>query len=426
MWFLDRLAAGDAGAYNVPVVLELAGPLDAEALARRAGGSRRAARGAADAHRGARRPARAAHRRAGAVRASPSPTWRTTSWTRGWTAERAPALRPVAADLPIRARSLPDRRGRARAGPHLPPRGGGRLVHRHPPARAVGAVRGAEGGSRRGAAAAAAAVRGLRGVAARLAARRARWSGRRRTGAARWRARRPCWSCPRTARARREQSFRGALHSFAVPARGERRRLRAFAAAEHVTPFMADAGRVRGAAGPLRGPGRRRRGLAGGGAAPAGVGADRGPVRQHAGAAHGPVRRPRASASWCGASARRRWTRTRTRTCPSSGWWTSCRWTRALDRTPALPGDVLVRRGVRGRLALPGDRRPRAGRAPPHGQVRPDAEPGGGGAAALRATWSTPPTSSTRATAARIGEHYVRLLDRRWRTRTDRSRRWTP
>ena len=36
------------------------------------------------------------------------------------------------------------------------------------------------------------------------------------------------------------------------------------------------------------------------------------------------VGRPRRSASCCGGCARRRWAPTRTRTCPSSGWWRSC------------------------------------------------------------------------------------------------------
>ena len=54
-----------------------------------------------------------------------------------------------------------------------------------------------------------------------------------------------------------------------------------------------------------------------------GGGADR-LLRQHAGAAHRPRRETRASARRCGGCARRRWARTRTRTCPSSSWWTSC------------------------------------------------------------------------------------------------------
>ena len=57
-------------------------------------------------------------------------------------------------------------------------------------------------------------------------------------------------------------------------------------------------------------------------------GADR-RLPQHAGAAHGPVAATPPSASCWGGCARRRWTRSRTRRCPSSGWWRSCGWSAA-------------------------------------------------------------------------------------------------
>ena len=71
-----------------------------------------------------------------------------------------------------------------------------------------------------------------------------------------------------------------------------------------------------------------RRAHAGGGG-----GADR-LLRQHAGAAHRPLRRPDASASCCGGCARRRWARTRTRRCRSSGWWRSCSRSASLSHSP--------------------------------------------------------------------------------------------
>ncbi len=94
------------------------------------------------------------------------------------------------------------------------------------------------------------------------------------------------------------------------------------------------AGGLPGAAGPLRRHRRRAGGDAGGRPhAPGDRGADR-LLRQHPGPPRRPVRRPRRA----GAARPRRasgcWRRRRTRTSPSSGWWTSCGWSASFGHTP--------------------------------------------------------------------------------------------
>ena len=175
------------------------------------------------------------------------------------------------------------------------------------------------------AAGAAGAVRGLRGVAARVAAGRGAGGAARRTGASSWPARRALLELPTDRPRPAVQTYRGAPVPVQLAAELLRAGCRRWAGSEGATLFMTLLAAFQALLAPLRGqddvvrrharsPAATRRGDGG---------ADR-LLRQHAGAARRPVGRPDASASCWRGCGRRRWGRTRTRTCRSSSWWRSC------------------------------------------------------------------------------------------------------
>ena len=139
----------------------------------------------------------------------------------------------------------------------------------------------------------------------------------------RWPARRRCWSCRRTTRARPCSRSPGASYRFRAAGRDRRRAARRWRGRRGHAVHDA-AGRLQDAAGALH-----RAGGPGGGHA---RGQPRRGRRRRGWSASSSTRWRCArtcpatppSARRCAACARRRWARTRTRTCRSSGWWRSC------------------------------------------------------------------------------------------------------
>ena len=186
----------------------------------------------------------------------------------------------------------------------------------------------------RSAPAAAGAVRRLRGVAAALAARARSWRRRRTTGARRWPARRRCWSCPPTARARRGRTSRGASAGRGAGRGADRGAAGRWAQRHGATLFMTLLAGWAAAARPAararttsssarRSPTAARREIEG----LIGFFVNTLVLRVDLSGAPSVAR-----AAGAGEGARR-WARPRTRTCPSSSWWSRCS-RRAAWRTP--------------------------------------------------------------------------------------------
>ena len=353
LWFIDRLEPGSA-AYNMPAALRLRGaprrrPCCGAPWARSCAGTRRCAPSS-----------RAAGDEPVQVVQPAAPVALPVADLRGLSAAaREAELRRLAAEEAARPFDLA--RGPAAAGAAAAA-GRGRARAAASPCTTSSPTGGAwacwcgscrrctprfAAGRRGGAARAAGAVRRLRRLAAGVArGRRAGGAARLLAGAAGGRA--AAAGDPHGPPARRG----------AGPARGERtasrsrpelsRGLRALSRREGATLFMtllaawqALLARYAGQEDVVVGTpvaGRSRRGDGG---------ADR-LLRQHAGAARRPVGRSHLERAAGAGPRRRRWARTRTRSCPSSGWWRSWRRSAACARA-ALPGDVRpgARRGGR-------------------------------------------------------------------------------
>ena len=192
-----------------------------------------------------------------------------------------------------------------------------------------------------------------RGSARWLDGRGARAAARLLEGAAR-RARPPRSSCRPIARGPPVLSHRGAARALRARARRSRGAL-ARPRAPRGRDALHDAARgVRRAALPLHGPARPRRRHAHRGPHARRDGGPHRLLRQHPGAARRDLRRRAASASCSRACARRASAPTRTRTCPSSGWWRSSHPARDLSRTPLFQVMLALQNAPRERSAPAG------------------------------------------------------------------------
>ena len=330
LWFLDQLEPGSF-AYNIAGGLRLTGALDVPAL-------ERALTEIVRRHESLRTTFTTVEGEPVAVIAPPSPfdlpvddlsglpeaerertalALGTEEIRRPFDLERGPLLRVTLLQLsPTRARD----------GPRDAPRHLGRLVDRHPGARAGALLRGVRGRAAVPPAGAAGPVRRLRGLAAAVAPRggargAAALLGRSPGGRAAGR-----WSFPPTGRGRPCRRTAGGQIFLEMGAELSER-LEATSRRLGVTPFMTLLGGLRRAPVPLLGPDGRRDRQPDRQPEPRG---DRGPdrlLRQHPGAAHRPGRDGRRPAV-CGPRpdkcARRRSAPTPTRTSRSKSWSTSC------------------------------------------------------------------------------------------------------
>ena len=261
------------------------------------------------------------------------------------------------------------------------------------------------------AAGAAGPVRRLRRVAARVAdGRGARAAARLLEGAPR-RARPRRSSCRPTGRARRCTSHRGAAAPLRARRRSSRGALAALARREGATLFMMLLAafdvllpRYTGQRDVVVGTpiaGRTRaetEGLIG--------------FFVNTLALRAAIRRRRAVPRRCSRGcARRASAPTRTRTCPSSGWWRSSRPARDLSRTPLFQVMLALQNAPRESPARAGLRAARRGRGERDGEVRSDARRSARRRAGSPAASSTRPISSTPATIERMLGHLRVLLE---------------